>query len=427
MIAISGKRDVLVSIFLGQMSIAENGHWVDDLRELPPSEVSAVYLKDDKNQFIPELLVVDTPNLQEFFAWCSTYLPHWSPLSAGIRVIERRRLRGTTDLVRRKVPRQLLRGLLCAALGELFFEWQLANGEQLLNVLSLRSTFGYAATCALIADQTCLSDLLSRWTRAQHLLQLAPRRLSANALKGIWAPIFKLANSTQELDERSVLLAEFANTFAGKRHHQQTLFSQQRGPASSPRRREHVVVELERYVRNTKLVDAAECLEAAAIASQMSTSPMTHFDVVSDMINAEPRTLLWYSFLSGMFASEAASPLIESLLFRVECDLRDRPITKPDIALEELEALTGPQGHIPAGIGVGARFINVELDSGVCASFRMRHETSQPHLQASEVDDKQLFNDALGQLSAIYERSQLAKESYKGRSASKNSRRRGKP
>src|SRR5690606_23206966 len=121
----------------------------------------------------------------------------------------------------------------------------------------------------------------------------------------------------------------------------------QRGPASSPRRREHVVVELERYVRNTKLVDAAECLEAAAIASQMSTSPMTHFDVVSDMINAEPRTLLWYSFLSGMFASEAASPLIESLLFRVECDLRDRPITKPDIALEELEALTGPQGHIP--------------------------------------------------------------------------------
>lgn len=423
MIVISGTRDLLVTLFSGHLSLREEGRQLDALEQLPSAEVAVLFFREDPNQLVPDLLVVDTPNLQEFFAWCNTYLPHWSPLSAGMQIVERRRLRDRTNPVWDNCPRPLLRGLLCAALGELLFEWQLTNVRTLPNILSLRSTFGYSATCAVIANKRCLNDLLSRWSRAQHLLQLTPRRLNSNSLKNAWAPLFELAKPTLEVDHPQDVIAKFSDIVSEE--HQHTLFRQQTISITSPQRREHVVVELERYIQDTNLSSPPECLVAAMMASRMSSSPMSHFDVLSDMASAEPRTLLWYSFFSGMFASEPASTTIENMLYRLESDIRDQPSPKPDIILDELEALIGPQGEIPAEIGIGGRFINVELDRGVCASFRLRHDAPQTHSEISQLDDRQLFNSLLDQLRGVFER-QSKKESQRQAPYNKSRRRRGK-
>lgn len=422
MIAIKGKRDILVGLLSGHLSLSRDGQFIDDLRQLPSAEVTAVFFGDNSHQLIPDLLVVDTPNLQEFFAWCSTYLPQWSPLSAGMHIVEKRRLRDRLESARGELPRQLLRGLLCVALGELFFEWQVTNGQTLPNILSIRSTFGYAATCAVMANRACLNDLLSSWSRAQHLLQLTPRRLNSNILKNVWSPLFSLVKPTLEIDQPSIVAAEFADIIA--REHQHTLFRFRPLSENAPRRREQIVVELEKHIQDSKLADSPACFEAAMISSRMSTSPMSHFDVLSEMASAEPRTLLWYSFLSGMFASEPAIPRIESMLFRLESDQRNQPNPKPDILLDELEAMIGSQGQIPSGIGIGARFINVELDYGVCASFRLRHDPPQLHSEVSRVDDRQLFNELLGQLRDIFERNAQSEKDRKGRSIRKRARRR---
>lgn len=426
MIVISGERSILVRLFSGRLSIAGDGQRVGELKNLPRAEVAAVFFREDANHVIPDLLVVDSSSLQEFFAWCNTYLPHWSPLSAGMHIVERRKLLlDESRAASEEHPRRLLRGLLCVALGELLFEWQASNGQALPSVLSFRSTFGYAATCAAIRSRACIDDLLARWVRAQHLLQLTPRRIDPKTLKNVWAPLFAIAKPTLQSDQPQTVITELANAIAKKS--QQTLFRHESRLIDTPRRREHIVIELENFIRDTKLVNSSECFEAAAIASGLSTSPVSHFDVLTDMANAEPRTLLWYSFLSGMVASEPASPVFENILYRIESDLRNQPNPMPDILLEELEALIGPQGQIPDGIGIGARFINVELDSGVYASFRLRREIPQTHSQVSQLDDRQLFEDLLEQLRVVFQRnSQFDKESGRQLRAKKTRRRRGR-
>lgn len=425
MIVINGERSILIRLFSGRLIPREDGFRVDDLTQIPAAEVSAIYKREDTDQLIPDLLLVETHNPREFYAWCNTYLPYWSPLSAGIQIIERKRLQNEGLQIWRKCPRQLIRGMLCVALGELLFEWQLSHGQTQPNVLSLRSTFGYAATCAVISHQACINDLLSRWTRTQHLLQLPPRRINSNTLKSVWAPIFSIAKPSFEVDQPQVLISKLAGAIT-QNSPQPSLFRQETSRTNEPQRREQVVIELEHFIRETKLADVADCFEAAAIASRMSSNPLSHFNVLSEMTKAEPRTLLWYAFLSGAFTTEPAPPIFENMLFRVESELRDQAGPKSDIALDELEALIGPHGQVPERIGVGARFVNVELDYGVCASFRLRRDIPQSHSQTPPVDDRQLVDELLEQLRIVFDRNtRIQQESVRQSKTKKTRKRRG--
>lgn len=418
MIAISGSRDLLIAFFAGQLTPREDGRQVPSLNKLPPTEISLVYSEQQRR--VPDLLVVDTPNLQEFFAWCSTYLPHWSPLSAGMSIVERRKVENPSKPHWTDCPRPLIRGLLCLSLGELLFEWQSTNGRVLPSILSLRSTFGYAASAAITANRRCLSDLLSRWMRAQHLLQLNPRRLNSKTLKTIWDPVFKVADPRNELSDPETVTARLADAISGKS--QPTLFKDFASlPVERPRR-QHLVVELEEYIRATSLVNSAECFQAAAIASMMSSSPLAHFDVLSEMTNAEPRSLLWYSFLSGLFATDPATATLENMLYRVEGEIGDHPNLRPDISIDELEVLIGPTGQAPDSIGTGARFLNVELDYGVCASFRLRLETAGAPAEISEADDVLRFDRLVGELRGLFERRVTQSDSSQSRPTTRKTR-----
>lgn len=407
MIVVSGERNILIGIFSGRLVPTKDGREINSLDDTPNAEVCAIYFEERDNKMFPDLLVVDTPNMQEFFAWSSTYLPQWSPLSSNIQIVEKQNL--SEDLkspTQKKIPTQFFRGLLCLTIGELLYEWRLANGHSLPSLLSLRSTFGYAATCSLLSNRNCLDDLLSKWVRSQHLLQLNPRRINSKTLKSVWSPIFSLLKSNLDLNDLSATVKDLANIVSRKS--QGKLFDENDIVKNTRRRdrREDVVIELENFISATKLDRVIDCFEVSRIASRMSASPLSHFDVLDGMTNSEPRSLLWYSFLSGLLATDTASLTIERLLFQLEGDLRTKPILQSDISIDELEALMGPSGQLPDWVGIGARFINVELGPNICSAFRLRIPTTtdDSHVVIAPVDDKQLFERLLSQLREVYER-----------------------
>ncbi len=89
------------------------------------------------------------PSLREFFAWSSTYFASLVTIDCGNQVVERRRV----DKFLQPHPFDCHEGLpelLCLSLGELFYEWQSNKIQARPTVLSLRSTFGYVAACAMM-------------------------------------------------------------------------------------------------------------------------------------------------------------------------------------------------------------------------------------------------------------------------------------
>ncbi len=429
MIVISGERNILIGLASGRLVPRNDGREMASLDDIPNAEVCAIYFDErDKNASV-DLLVVDTPNMHEFFAWSSTYLPHWSPLSANIQVVEKQNLsEEVKSPTRRAIPTRFFRGLLCLTIGELLYEWRLANGQSQPSLLSLRSTFGYAATCSLLSNRYCLNDLLSQWFRAQHLLQVNPRRVNFKTLKNVWSPIFSLGKSNVVLEDVNATVEELANTIS--RDSRGKLFGENE-IADSPKtrgRREDVVVELEAFISATKLEKAIDCFRVSSIASRMSASPLSHFDVLGDMTSSEPRSLLWYAFLSGLLATDTASLTIERLLFKLEGDMRAKPSLQSDVSIDELAVLMEPNGQLPDCVGIGAHFINVELEPGICSAFRLRTPptSDDSHAGLSQLDDKQLFERLLSQLRDIFERrSPPPQKGAKGRARKRKTTKKG--
>ncbi len=427
MIVLHGERNILVGIASGRLVPSTDGRAITSISDIPHAEVCALYIEERNRKTFPDIIVVDTRHMQEFYAWASTYVPHWSPLSSCIQVVERQHLGEEVICpTRESVPSRFFRGLVCLIVGELLYEWRLANGRAEPNLLSLRSTFSYAATCALLSKRYCLSDLLAKWFRAQHLLQVNPRKVEFKTLKSVWSPIFALVESRVILEDSETAFKELAGLVS--RESQRKLFGDNVISTTSEmrKRREDVVVELQRFISATKLDENIECFGVARIASKMSTSPLSHFDVLGDMISSEPRALLWYSFMSGLLATDAASLSIERLLFQLEGDLRSTPNLRPDVSLEELDVLIRPKNQLPEWVGTGARFINVELECGICSSFRLQAQamTDDDQMGSSQIEERQLLEGLISRLRELFDnRISAAEKGIKERSRKKSAKR----
>ena len=71
------------------------------------------------------------------------------------------------------------------------------------------------------------------------------------------------------------------------------------------------------------------------------------------MTNTEPESLLWYSFISGLLASEPSGQVIERMLFKLSSEFdTDIHSRRGDISLDELEVLVQSDGVVAPWIGV---------------------------------------------------------------------------
>jgi hypothetical protein len=172
------------------------------------------------------------------------------------------------------------------------------------------------------------------------------------------------------------------------------------------KRREDAVVDLEKWLSRKTSDRPIDSFVTACLAARLSPAALTHFDVLSKMTNSEPESLLWYSFIGGVLASEPSGQVVERLLFRLSGELDGQVCDhRGDISLDELEVLAQSDGHVAPWIGIGARYVNIELKTGVCASFRFRDRPNgATQVSADTGNEKQNFDDLLERLRALYYR-----------------------
>jgi hypothetical protein len=176
----------------------------------------------------------------------------------------------------------------------------------------------------------------------------------------------------------------------------------------SGKRREDAVVDLEKWLDRKSLDRPVDKFFTACLAIRLSPAALTHFDVLAKMTNSDPEALLWYSFISGLLASEPSNQVIERLLFTLSAEFDERVHDRcGDISLDELEALTQSDGHVAPWVGIGAGYLNVELDAGICASFRLRDRTNGVTPTEKTRTNSQQFDDLLEELRTLFHRKSL--------------------
>jgi hypothetical protein len=416
-IAIAGDRTVLLNIFARRVAPSNNGILVSSVEKLPNCEVTAIFQDRAGDGELPHTLIVDVPNLREFYAWAATYLGHWSPLTSSVRVLKKANLSRAqlTEPVPFELSLRLRRGLFSLIIGEALCEWKLAGGSSAPTLLSLRSTFGYAAMQAIRRKWLDSEKLFNDWERAQRMLKLGPRRIERDTFLSVWEAIGfvllgernladnpgQLGQLLREVVETSRLpFARFGDTLP--------LLSQTE-LHNVNQRREDAVIYLEEWLAKHPLDTPLNSFLAACLAARLSQSALTHFDVLASMTKVDVESLLWYSFVSGLLASDPSSQVNERLMYRLMNEFgRNMNAPRCDVALDELEVLVQSDGGVPPWVGIGGGYLSVEVDTDIYAWFRVRDRASGSlagRYESTSVDhDAMLFEELLGQMRTLYHR-----------------------
>jgi hypothetical protein len=417
LIAIGGDRTILVNIFARRGSPRTDGITISSFSEIPSAEVVALFADDSPPGELPHTVIVDTSTIREFFAWAATYLAHWSPITSAVRVLNRTELSAFL-FVRpdtRRFSVEVSRALSSLIIGEALCEWKLAGENSSPSLLSLRSTFGYAAVEALLRKRLDVEVLCGAWERAQRILNLRRRRIERRSLLNVWRPIVTCLTGNNGAREGAGPLGEALTEMISEMR-----LPLRRLPIGAPlfaryeanstnERREDAVVDLQKWLAQRHSNSPIDRFYTACLGARLSQSAITHFDVIAGMTSVDPESLLWYSFVSGLLASEPSAQSVERLLFRLSNEFGgDAQNRRGDISLDELEVLIQPDGLVPPWVGIGAGYVTVELDWGVLACFRVTDRGSvsaaRERVPLGRDRDAQGFEDLLQQLRTLYQR-----------------------
>ena len=424
MIVLSGDRTLLLKVFARRVSPCDDGIAVSSVAQLPNAEVVAVFSDSPRRGELPHTIIVAKSQLREFFAWAATYLGHWSPLTARLRVL--RRIDVPESLFNsgsdKRFSLDVARGLASLIVGETLCEWNLAGEKSSPTLLSLRSTFSYAAFFALKKRCADSNSVLEAWDRAQRLLKLNARRIDRRHFLSLWQPLYEAISDIVVAEESSQIAKHLSDMI---RHKQLPYLPPAEGDSLFDRSdagtsREDAVVRLEHWLSRRNNSRPIDKFYTACLATKLSPGALTHFDVLVKMTKMDTEVLLWYSFISGLLATEPSGQSIERMLFRLSGDC-DEGATEccGDISIDELEVLAQSDGQLPLWVGAGGGSVCVELKPGVCSYFRLREKSVSPGaalpLHNGEISDVRVLDDLLDQLRSLFRKTVKSPSNVKKR------------
>jgi hypothetical protein len=299
---------------------------------------------------------------------------------------------------------EIRRGFASLIVGEALCEWALAGEKSNPTLMSLRSTFSFAAFGAIRRRQLDVTSLYDAWERAQRILKLPVRRIDRSHFVNVWHTIAKCLNGSDYSGHSEAMFAEMIKSMrlpTSPLSGAESLFGPL-GIDSTKNRREDAVIELEKWLARKGTRRPGDKLTAACMATRLSQAALSHFDVLAKMTHNDPEVLLWYSFVSGFLAAEPSAQNIERLLFRICGELeRDEHDQCGDISVDELEVLAQSDGQLAPWVSSGASYLNVELALGVSASYRLR-DRSNGAASALSAREAESFDTLLERIRALY-------------------------
>lgn len=417
MLVLRGARELLLDLAVGEAHPASFGTRTRsfDYGATRSASVTAIY--ENENPPVrqpPNIIIVGTGSLEDFFAWTSTYLPQWFPLSAISTVVSHDNP-VLLDLLTFGVSRSYCeynfrRGLAGLSLAEAILEMQHLGRQRSPSLLSGKSTYSYVAGHALCRyGRLSTTQLFDEYVRVNRTLSLPARTVPMDVLRILWDSLMIAMGtsgpSSAAADEATAALVE---AVLGEDEVAITLIDNASVRVVWDRirrrqsRKEDLMQQVEHVARELYSGSGRSPswvgIVVALLVSELSSGPLSHWEPLGQISNWNPESMLWYGFVSAYRNRGVGDVQLESLLVRLTEELGQSANVRRDISARELEVV-GSDARAISELALGTSLANVELIPGVSAPIRLsRSHGDTPTTRTPKTSLQRDSADALEQI-----------------------------
>lgn len=305
---------------------------------------------DSGNGNMPDIIATSDGETAEFLAWANAYLPHLSPLSALVSVMDvatLKRIRGTE--LRPSIESFHLAGLLGLVHGEVVAACRGRLPPPEAGITPFTSTFSWLVLQAVrrVVPSPDLEEVLEWWTEARTLLNAHHPGYRADHVARVWRHLLPLLNLGGQSAEASDLSRFLQTCSEGKprleemnlgRQFSRELRALSEGPLEA---RVEIFQQFNRTLRQAEAPSPAQELLLGYALSLISQGSFRHGALLRERGAASVGPLLWYSwfeFCRDLEAGTVATASASQRLLRYSGPTPASPL-RVDVSLEELRVL----------------------------------------------------------------------------------------
>lgn len=357
---------------------------------------------------MPDAIVVTDGGAQGFLAWTTTYLPHLTPITALVELVEYGRRATISDQPVRSPEKandeSVIRGCLGLLHAEVAGAFQGAYAPVQVGLTPYVSTFSWLALQLILArsEDSDLGTARKGWEEARRLLDAKRLQYDAADVEDVWwlatGRGLKGASKAERYPEE---IAEFLNSVEKGRpsfdavypagEHADLLGRLGTGTLES---RVDAFRVLTQALYERRRPSSVEALVLGFALSLISQGSFSHVALLGPSRVADIRPLLWYGWFDFYRHSpEAAGPAAAAASLRLLGALRAdcSGWLRRDIAIEELRVLSRQKAPFSECLLDTRHPVGVEIVTGAVSMIQpgqiSRSDTRGRHGQRSLFED----------------------------------------
>jgi hypothetical protein len=360
-----------------------------DLRE---GQVALVWLSEEDDPTTP-IVVVPTRELRDFFAFATTYIGSFSPLSAFFEVVP-------FDLLNSipRSPRALHEDTLKPFIGLCIAEAyaQLGGEGRRPNDISIQASLATQSSTGLVAlacnySNELVLEALQRWQGVRHLTGADSSRLPGMKVAEVWELALggTLNGRVGVASQDRILLSQLVRSaFSDGLLSSPSVWRLAAGPINSQSEaltfsgtREERVTAFDEVVRAMRTADVSDTRKEAVIgflAAQVAEGSFSYLSLLDEVARELPLSVVWFGFFAGLHPKSdvlvAGDCLGRRLERRVRASARTLGLSLADISFEELR-IVSDEVRLRKLRTEQQSVLRVELIPGVIGLFRQQRET----------------------------------------------------
>ncbi len=361
----SGSRSDLIDLVKGKESLTfdqATEYEGNEIRSVNTTELQFIWARDPRSEVgLPTAVILQGENWREFFAWTSTYLSSFRPLSAYCRVAD---VTTANYFLKESVNPKLGR-LGGACLGLIFCEaLTRLEGRREFRQLSPSicadtCSYAFARAMAIGVLNKMFSVIADSWFAARDITKQPPPQLGRDHLKMPWAILLSLhsadAYSKNFVNPPQALIACCMDIYAQgdiQNDHWRSLVDDQyeltnlRMQLTGPReeRVNHVEKAL-KVLQDRHSKTMSDEFICGYLVSKVAPGTIDHIGLLLPYLRTFPSAILWYGLCAGLLKDSNIQYYSGSLGQRILRELlrNESFLERPrcDISLAELEVVFG--------------------------------------------------------------------------------------
>ena len=330
----------------------------------PPGTIRVIWQRRPQAGILPALLVIPESDRRDFFAWSTTYLGGWRPISGLFRVIADRNVQAALEA---RSSREVLWEYRNAALGMMFGEAAVHTAAHARDARRINSSFAAClSTCSFVMGRAiCVGwqdlEAVSRnWHRSRVATHYGSYDRDPRSLLASWSVLAEVGGLPMraECGTRTVSKAVVAICHALHTRDEVDGLALPVLTRESPdlerafldmdgareRRVRALDVALRSIGERRKRSQQTAVIALGLLASRIAPGTLDHVPLLNPYTDRLEGLLLWYGMFAGMTRAARLTDQHGGVGRRILRDMlvRDTAFSSPscDIGLDELELIS---------------------------------------------------------------------------------------